>query len=153
MFYVTKKGSYSIRALLQMAANIKEKGRTHIGEIAQQTEIPEPFLRKIFANMARNGIVRSRRGLTGGVELIRDIDTITIYDVVVAVEGEMAIYKCLKNPGICVKSGRCETQHMWSEIQESLKATLKRIRITSLYDKNDLKGCIHPGYGMREGGK
>lgn len=153
MFYVTKKGSYSIRALLQMAANIKEKGRTHIGEIARQTEIPEPFLRKIFASMAKNGIVRSRRGLTGGVELLQDISKLSIYDVVVAVEGEMAIYKCLKNPSICTKSGHCETQNMWVEIQESLKNTLKRIRITSLYDKEDLKGCIHPGFGMREGGK
>jgi Rrf2 family transcriptional regulator, nitric oxide-sensitive transcriptional repressor len=153
MFYVTKKGSYSIRALLQLAANIKDKGRTHIGEIADQTHIPEPFLRKIFANMAKNGIVRSKRGLSGGVDLLHEIDDITVYDVMIAVEGELAIYKCLKHPEICSKSGNCQTQNMWKAIQDNLVDSLKKIKIKHLYDGDDILGCIHPELGVRDGVK
>ncbi len=150
MFYVTKKGSYSIRAMLQLATNLKEKGRTHIGEVAEQTHIPEPFLRKIFAHLAKAGIVKSQRGLTGGIRLLRDSAKISILDIVEAVEGQLGIYKCLVNPDICRKSGSCNTQIMWRGIQESLKNTLQTITLDSLYDEEDIMGCIFPNLGIKK---
>lgn len=149
MFYVTKKGSYSIRALLQLATNIEDKGRTHIGEVAKQTHIPEPFLRKIFASLAKAGIVKSQRGLTGGIKLLKKIEDVSVFDIVEAVEGELSIYKCLNNPGICRKSGNCLTQFMWQGIQDTLKETLKNVTVASLYDEEDIKGCIFPNLGVK----
>ena len=150
MFYVTKKGSYSIRAMLQLSTNLKDKGRTHIGEVAQQTHIPEPFLRKIFASLARAGIVKSQRGLTGGIKLLKDLEEVSILDIVEAVEGEFAIYKCLTDPSICRKSGHCHTQIMWQGIQDSLIDTLKNINLASLYDEEDVMGCIFPNLGIKK---
>jgi len=149
MFYVTKKGSYSIRAVLQLSMNLKDKGRTHIGEVAQQTHIPEPFLRKIFASLARAGIVKSQRGLTGGIRLLKEVENITVLDIVEAVEGQLGIYKCLVDPGVCRKSGNCNTQIMWRGIQDSLKETLSKINLQSLYDEEDIMGCIFPNMGIK----
>ena len=78
-------------------------------------------MRKIFAKLAKSGIVKSQRGLTGGIKLVKDIEDITVLDIVEAVEGQLGIYKCLVNPEICTKSGNCHTQTMWFEIQNSLK--------------------------------
>lgn len=59
---------------------------------------PAPFLAKILQKLARAGVLRSKRGRTGGFVLGRPASEISLADVVLAVEGAADLEKVLALP-------------------------------------------------------
>lgn len=57
-----------------------------IADIAKRQKIPQKFLELILAGLKQNGFVDSRRGAEGGYLLARSPDSITIGEVLRAVE-------------------------------------------------------------------
>lgn len=59
---------------------------------------PAPFLGKVLQKLARAGLLRSKRGRTGGFVLGRPASEITLADIVLAVEGADDLGKVLGLP-------------------------------------------------------
>src|SRR3954466_6539610 len=85
---VTAKVDYALRALAELAA---ADGATVKGDqLSQAQGIPLKFLENILAELRRAGLVGSQRGAEGGYRLQRAAGTITVADVIRAVEGPLA---------------------------------------------------------------
>ena len=84
---------YALRAVVWLAQHYKEDpiGNRTIAEI---TQIPESYLSKILQDLARAEILRSRRGVGGGFQLIPSPDELTVLDVVNAVDPLQRITGC-----------------------------------------------------------
>ena len=63
-----------------------------IKDIAEAILVPEGYLRKVFQLLARNGLVRSQRGATGGFCLAKRPDEISFKNVVEAVDGSVPLF-------------------------------------------------------------
>jgi Rrf2 family protein len=83
---------YALRAAVYLAT--KEGGPATTEEVAERTRVPAAYLAKIFQGLARSGIVRSQRGVGGGVSLAKPADELTILEVVNAVEPIQRITTC-----------------------------------------------------------
>ncbi|MET7420825.1 Rrf2 family transcriptional regulator [Dactylosporangium sp. NPDC005555] len=84
---ISAKADYAIRALVELAADAR---RPLVCEgIAAAQHIPYRFLKSVMRDLRRTGLVRSQRGCEGGYWLGRDAATITLADVVAAVDGEL----------------------------------------------------------------
>lgn len=81
---------YALRAALYLAG---ESPRT-TDEVAAATRVPKAYLSKVLQGLARAGLVRSRRGVGGGMTLARAPETMTILEVVNAVEPIGRIETC-----------------------------------------------------------
>jgi Rrf2 family protein len=82
---ISARADYAIRALVELA---EDSGQPLTCEaIASSQEIPYRFLKAVFRDLRRTGLVRSQRGCEGGYWLGRDPHTITLADVVTAVDG------------------------------------------------------------------
>lgn len=77
---------YALRAVVYLASRAPESCTT--AQIAEATRVPKDYLSKILQGLARGGIVRTQRGVGGGVSLAREPADLTILDVVNAVEPE-----------------------------------------------------------------
>ena len=77
---------YALRAVVHLAYRAPESCTT--AQIAEATRVPKDYLSKILQELARGGIVRTQRGVGGGVSLAREPESLTILDVVIAVEPE-----------------------------------------------------------------
>jgi Rrf2 family transcriptional regulator, nitric oxide-sensitive transcriptional repressor len=77
---------YALRAVVHLAYVAPEAHTT--ADIAEATKVPKDYLSKILQGLAREGIVRTQRGVGGGVSLVKDPADLTILDVVKAVEPE-----------------------------------------------------------------
>lgn len=77
---------YALRAVVHLAYQAPEAHTT--AQIAEATRVPKDYLSKILQGLARVGIVRTQRGVGGGVALAREPAELTILDVVNAVEPE-----------------------------------------------------------------
>jgi Rrf2 family protein len=75
---------YALRAVVCLAGTPDEPNTTD--QVAERTRVPAPYLAKILQGLVRAGIVRSQRGVGGGVMLARRPEEVTILDVVHAVE-------------------------------------------------------------------
>jgi len=84
---ISAKADYAIRALVELAADAR---RPLVCEgIAAAQHIPYRFLKSVLRDLRRTGLVRSQRGCEGGYWLGRDAASITLADVVGAVDGEL----------------------------------------------------------------
>jgi Rrf2 family protein len=83
---------YALRAVVYLARKPDVPSTTE--EVADATKVPAAYLAKILQGLARAGVVRSQRGVGGGVMLARPADGVTILEVVNAVEPIKRIRTC-----------------------------------------------------------
>lgn len=85
----SKKTEYGLLALVDMAIQQQRGagGRLTTHDIAMRQQIPERFLEQQITALRNAGVVHSHRGAAGGCSLARRADTITMLEVVEALEG------------------------------------------------------------------
>ncbi len=83
---------YALRAVVYLAQNPDRSCTTE--EVAKATKVPSAYLAKILQGMVRSGVIRSQRGVGGGVKLARTPEDLTILEVVNAVEPIQRIKVC-----------------------------------------------------------
>ena len=92
---------YALRAVVHLADHAPAPRTTD--QIAAATLVPKPYLSKVIQGLVRAGIATSKRGIGGGVGLVKPPAELTILDVVNAVEPIARIRQCplgLKAHGI-----------------------------------------------------
>ncbi len=81
---VSRTLEYALRAMSHLATL---GGRAATNEsIASATDVPRGYLSKVMRSLVRGRLVRSYRGLHGGFSLARDADSISVLDIVNAVD-------------------------------------------------------------------
>lgn len=83
---------YALRAVVQLAY-LAPKSSTTV-ELAKVTQVPPAYLAKVLQSLVKAGIVRSQRGIGGGVSLAGDPSRLTILDIVSAVDPIRRIKSC-----------------------------------------------------------
>lgn len=91
MFSLTTQ--YAIRAVV-MLSYTRDAGPVGTAVLAERAKIPPSYLAKIMQGLVKVGIVDSRRGAKGGFCLLKDPESITLLDVVGAVEPIPRIKTC-----------------------------------------------------------
>ena len=117
---VTREGDYAVRCVLEVARS----GRTSAAEVASRQGISSPFLGKIVQELAKAGILATRRGVGGGIALARPSDTITLLEIVQAVEGPLRVNTCLATPPECDRVDECPAYPIWCRVQLALNGLL-----------------------------
>ena len=84
---VSTRGDYASRALLSLALHGAEHGPTTVRDIAERTGLPQPYLEQILLALKGAGLVKSKRGVSGGYYLARPPDSILLSQIVSAVDG------------------------------------------------------------------
>ena len=85
---ISAKGEYAIRALLDLAVHHGE-GLVPIQEVARRQGIPQRYLEQVLLLLKRAGFLESKRGSTGGYQLVRAPAAISVGEVLRAVEGRV----------------------------------------------------------------
>jgi Rrf2 family protein len=92
---------YALRAVVHLADKSPEAQTTD--QIAAATLVPKPYLSKVLQGLRRANVVLLKRGIGGGVTLVKRPNQLTILDVVNAVEPIGRITHCplgLKTHGV-----------------------------------------------------
>lgn len=92
---------YGIRAIIYLAGKKSVTEKTGIKQIGSDLDLPTPFLGKILQQLAKQKILKSLKGPNGGFSMMKDPKTVSIYDVVVAIDGEDTFTDCIMHEGPC----------------------------------------------------
>lgn len=121
--HLTMTGEYAIRTMIHLSS-IPSGSVAQISDISRSWDIPEKFLRKIVARLAKGGLVKSNRGAHGGVALAKPAEEISLLEVIEEVEGPMSLNKCVENPAVCRRTGTCSVHGVWCSAQDLLRGVL-----------------------------
>ena len=128
---ITRREEYALKGIVFLARQPGTKV-TLVGEVSRVEKIPEKFLAKIFQRLAKAGLLRSIRGAGGGFLLRRPAGEITMREVLEALEGPLAINRCLLRRGECGEELGCPLHDVWEEAQEGLLKILNGTTIEDL---------------------
>ena len=130
MEVIKRDTDYAFRALVYLA--VRHPQVVSAGELADKQGIPIAFLQKLLQRLSRAGLVRSRRGVRGGFTLVREPEQVTAEDVVEAVQGQIAMNRCLLGETDCENAGSCPVQRRLDGIQRDVKKALQDVTLGEL---------------------
>ncbi len=136
---LTMKGDYGLRAMIELATRVGQ-GPTTSAEIARRQAIPEHFLDQVLITLRRAGLVKSQRGPQGGHMLAKPASQISMYDVLVALEGAPASLDCVPQPGSCQLAPGCAMRDIWAQIDTFARDLLSATTLDHLAERHHAIG-------------
>jgi Rrf2 family transcriptional regulator, cysteine metabolism repressor len=84
---ISAKAEYACLAVLALARTRPESSSVHIRQISKEYGIPERYLVQILLQLKGAGLVASTRGAAGGYRLARAASSISLSQILIAVDG------------------------------------------------------------------
>ena len=134
-------------AVVTMAAAARHCGgvRVNSAQLAEETGLPAPTVQKLVSRLTSAGLLRSSRGVGGGLKLARPAAAITLADIVEAVEGPIALTACVEHGRHdCTLESACLVRPHWPVVNAALRGALAGISLT------DLSTPFVPGQGKAQ---
>jgi Rrf2 family protein len=133
MLELTKKADYALRLMVEIAASPDGNLTTH--EVARREDIPYQFLRKVAQGLVAAGLLASSRGAGGGLSLAHPANTISLLEIVRAVD-EPAMSRCLIDPSACTRRNRCVIYPVWRRLQRQMESAMDTVLLSDLADRH-----------------
>jgi len=137
MLQLTKRTEYGLIALTHLA---KRGGViTSAREISEHYPVPKRLLAEVMKCLTHAHLIESHRGAHGGYTLARPASSITIGDVVGALEGELTLTTCESLEA--GRSGLCEVEPVCP-----IRSPIHRLRagIWDLFQRTTLSDIARP---------
>lgn len=130
----SKACKYGIRAVLFIAEQSKQGKRPNIDEIAKAVDSPRPFTAKICQQLARNGIISSKKGPSGGFYLQKDTD-LKLVDIVLAIDGDAIFTECSLGLHECSSEFPCPVHDQFVEVRKRIKHMCENTSVMDVADQ------------------
>src|SRR5262245_7361041 len=119
---LTRKGKYGLKAILTLAREYG-RGPILIGELAEADAIPKKFLENILLALKHRGLVQSRKGPHGGYQLGRSPESISVGEVIRALDGPLALVSCVSQTAYaaceeCVTVQDCAVRRLFQQVRD-----------------------------------
>jgi len=108
-------------------------------DAATATGLPGPTVAKLMAKLARAGLLASQRGAKGGYRLSRSSCKISVADIVIALDGPIALTQCSGThspqpaaPSACDRESLCVSRRGINRINSAIRQALEEVSLTEL---------------------
>ncbi len=132
---ITRAADYAVRVMIHLAT-LPSGTNTRRPDIARATEVPESFLSKVMQQLVQAGMIASQRGSGGGFRLAVSSESVSLLDVLEAIEGPTRLNACLEPGPTCTRKGWCGAHTVWAEAQAALVHVLRSVSIAKLAKKS-----------------
>jgi Rrf2 family protein len=128
---ITAKADYAVRAAAELAA--AEPGTNVKGEVlAAAQQIPLNFLENILRELRRAGIVHAQRGAEGGYRLAVPAKSVSLADVIRAVEGPLAAVQGVRPERLEYGGAAAGLTDVWVAVRAALRSVLEEVSLADL---------------------
>jgi Rrf2 family iron-sulfur cluster assembly transcriptional regulator len=128
---ITNQADYAMRALL-FIAQLGPGKQAPSNVIAEEMQMSRLFLSRINSQLSNAGLISTRRGARGGISLAKDPAEISIYDIIVAIDGPVHLIQCTRDPNCCGLYDECTLKNFWVETENLLVNHLKSTTLAQM---------------------
>jgi Rrf2 family protein len=144
MLRLSKKADYALIAMKHLAqkaraeAPMREGGSTSAREIAEQYDIPIELLAKVLQRLVRTGLLASTQGTRGGYTLSRPSKSISLADVIQAMDGPFTVTACSTEKNDCEQYSKCSVRDPLWQIRERIVSALGTVTLSEMAADHDV---------------
>jgi Rrf2 family iron-sulfur cluster assembly transcriptional regulator len=131
MLQISRRADYAVRVMLELGS--QPEGTLISGiDLSRRIDVSKPFLHKIIADLAKNGLVRTHKGSLGGLAISRPAHMINMRQILEAVDGPICLNICLLRPSECPRDTTCPGHEFWGQMQMNLIQQLEETTLDDL---------------------
>ena len=122
---------YAVTLLGQMVGG--EERVWAASDLAKKTGLPLPTVSKVLKQLAKSGIVQTRRGATGGYRLANPAGSISIAAIIEAMDGPIALTECAEGgEHNCGVESVCPMSGHWNKVNRAIKRALEDVSLADM---------------------
>lgn len=129
---ISRSAEYAIRALAYLAQAGDRWALNR--EIAEELDLPPQFLTKLLGTLAREGLLGSQRGRSGGFRLARAPREIRLIEIVDPFDRLSGRQQCLLGQDVCSDRYACPLHETWKGIQEEFRSLFGRTTLADVIE-------------------
>lgn len=130
---ISTKGRYGLKALIDIAMYSNSEVVT-LKSISERQNISEGYLEQIFSTLRKSGLVIGRKGAQGGYILSKNINEITIGEILRTLEGDLSLVD-VSNTNTADALERCINKNLWDVINKNVSDYFESITLENLVNK------------------
>ncbi|HZQ75636.1 MAG TPA: Fe-S cluster assembly transcriptional regulator IscR [Burkholderiales bacterium] len=127
---LTTKGRFAVTAMVDLALR-QTRGPVTLAAISERQHISLSYLEQLFGKLRRHKLVTSVRGPGGGYNLARQPQTITVAEIISAVDEPLDATQCGGKEN-CHDDRRCMTHDLWATLNEKMQNYLSSVTLGDL---------------------
>jgi Rrf2 family iron-sulfur cluster assembly transcriptional regulator len=127
---LTTKGRFAVTAMVDLAMR-QTRGPVTLAAISERQHISLSYLEQLFGKLRRAKLVSSVRGPGGGYNLAKAVPSISVADIVVAVDEPLDATQCGGKEN-CRDDKRCMTHDLWATLNEKMYDYLSSVTLADL---------------------
>jgi Rrf2 family protein len=135
MLRLSKKADYALMAMKHLAQKTGGPS-TSAREIAEQYDIPIELMAKVLQRLVRTRLLVSTQGTRGGYALGRPATSISVADVIQAIDGPLTVTACSSENSDCEQYSKCNIRDPLWQIKERIVAALGTVTIAEMASEN-----------------
>lgn len=137
---LTTKGRFAVTAMLDLAMN--ENGRpVTLAGISERQNISLSYLEQLFSRLRQDGLVKSVRGPGGGYRVAKDLDDVSVSDIIRAVDEQIDATQCGGNEN-CRGETRCMTHDLWTALNHKILDYLEGVSLAQLVESQKSENAV-----------
>ena len=137
---LTTKGRFAVTAMIDVAMH-STNGPATLAGVSERQKISLSYLEQLFGKLRRSGLVESVRGPGGGYNLARLPETVTVADVIVAVDEPIDATQCGGQEN-CHDDRRCMTHELWANLNARILDYLQSVTLADLVRQQQQKASV-----------
>jgi FeS assembly SUF system regulator len=127
---VSKLTDYAVVVLSRLEA---DGGVQTAPFLAAGTGLAEPTVAKVLKMLSAAGLVEGMRGARGGYRLLRPLDAVPLSEVIVAIDGPIALTACVDGGfGLCEAEHVCPVRGRWDPVNAAIRNALSDITVAQI---------------------
>ena len=130
MIILSKLADYGVIVATHLAAHAERQ--LTAAAIAEETRLPRATVAKILKALAHAGLVGATRGAAGGYRLGRPASTISVAEVVAAIDGDIGLTQCSVHVAECARTNFCPTRPHWAAINRAVAEALAAVSLDAM---------------------
>jgi Rrf2 family protein len=131
MLRLSKKADYALMAMKDLAGRGGGSSAS-AREIAERYDIPIELMAKVLQRLVRTGLLVSTQGTRGGYTLSRPATSISVADVIQAIDGPFTVTACSSDNSDCEQFSKCSIRDPLWQLKERIVATLGTVSIAEM---------------------
>ena len=131
MLRLSKKADYALLAIRHMAAHA-DRGALSARELAETYDIPPELMAKVLQQLVRSHLLESHQGIRGGYGLARTAATISVADVIQAIDGPLTVTACTDTDHSCDQYSKCNIRDPLWKIKDRIVSALAATSVAEL---------------------
>ncbi len=129
---ISTRGRYALRVMIDLAEHASDN-YIPLKDIVARQEISQKYLEGIMTDLSKAGMFDAQHGKGGGYKLSRSPEEISILDVLLTTEGDLAPIACLdESAEPCSRAAECRTLPMWEGLYKVIREYLSSVSLADL---------------------